>query len=94
MPIRRRDARMALLQKGFREEGRHHGFLFFYYQGKKTNAYTYLSHGPQSRDIDESLLKKMRRELQLDTSKQARDILECPLDGLQFAEILRKKGFI
>jgi len=95
MPIKRRDAKGNLLQKGFKDEkNRDHDYFFFYHEGKKTSAYTYFSRGSQSKDVDDSLLKVMMRPLKLDKSQQVRDLFLCPLDGEQYAEILRGKNII
>jgi hypothetical protein len=94
MPIKYRNAKKSLRDKGFKDENRRdHDYFFFYYQGKKTNAFTYFSRSPGS-EIDVSLLPKMMRELHLDKSRQVHDLLSCPLDSEQYTEILKEKNVI
>ncbi len=94
MPIKCRVAERSLLQKGFKKDQRNHKFFIFYYRDKKTDVFTYLSHGSRSEDIDDSLLKLIKKELRLDDNQQTRDLLNCPLDGQRYAEILLQKGII
>ncbi len=95
MPIKHRVAKNSLLQKGFKDEKkRDHDYFFFYYEGKKTRAYTYFSHGSQSQDVDDSLLTTMMRQLQLDESQQVRDLFLCPLEHEQYVELLMQKNVI
>ena len=93
MPINPKNAKKSLAEKGFKPENRDHNFWFYYHEGKKTNCYTYFSFG-SNKEIDDSLLKKMRKELQLDYIKQARELFSCPLEQRDLITILRKKGCI
>jgi len=94
MPITKRNAKRALQDKGFKEDNsRDHDYWFFYHNGKKTNCYTYFSHG-SGRDIPRTIIKKMKRELQLDTDQQVRDLLNCPLSMDELVAILSSKGYI
>ena len=95
MPIKKREAENSLRGKGFKDEGkRDHDYFFFYFNGKKTNAYTYFSHGSESEDVNENLFKVMKRQLQLDNSQQVRDLLSCPLEQKQYIEVLKQKNII
>ena len=94
MPIKPKKAKKVLADKGFREEkDRDHSYWFFYFEGRKTNCYTYFSHGSNN-EIDNSLLKRMKRELQLDYDNQVKNLLECPLTEQDLVEILSDKGYI
>jgi hypothetical protein len=95
MPIKHRDAKHSLRQKDFREDkDRGDVYFFFYFQGKKTNAFTYFSHGSDSQEITNSLIKRMKKELHLDDNQQVRELLECPLTVEMYIKILRNKNVI
>jgi len=91
MTFRSEEIARALLAKGFREEqGRHRKFVF-YYQGKRTNIRTMLSHG--SKDIQKDLLSAIKRQLQFDTVEQLRDFINCPMEYNDYVAHLQNKGF-
>jgi len=94
MPVKRLKARQSLLQKGFRQHNRDHQFFIYYHQGHQTTCYTYLSYGAGSKEIGDDLLQTMKRELHLDSLKQVRDLLECPMDEQQLGVILSQKGLL
>lgn len=94
MRIRQRDAKSALRRKGFREEERDHTFFFLYWEGRKTSCYSYFSHGSESQELGVGLLKKMQKELHLDTLGQVRDLLRCPLGEEELTRLMRAKGLL
>jgi hypothetical protein len=53
----------ALQRKGFQKEETHHTYYYFIYNGKKTEIYTYLSHG--KKDISPYLRSKMANQLKI-----------------------------
>ncbi len=92
MPIKTREAKTSLLQKGFQLDNRDHIYFRFYYEGKVTRSHTYFSHG--TNEIDDSLLSVMKKQLQLDTNQQVRELFDCPLNENDIIEILRRKNLI
>ncbi len=97
MTLKVRDAKAALLKKGFRREEsrrkkRDHEFYFYYHEGTKTNCWTKFS--SSHTDLSNSLFTSMALELQLDKTQQVKNLFECPLDEEGLKEILRAKGSI
>jgi len=93
MSVDRSLAVRSLQQKGFRlnKSGDH---LYFHheFEGKRTISYTKISHSKKQKDISGDLLLSMRKQLRLDTIKDARDLLSCPMDGDMFNFIMKRKG--
>lgn len=90
MTFRSEEVAKALLAKGFREEqGRHRKFTF-YYQGKRTQIRTMLSHG--SKTIGGDLLSAVKRQLHLDTLEQLRDFINCPMEYDDYITYLQSKS--
>ena len=93
-PIDRQQVERALREKGFVsvERGRDHRFYYFHHKGKKTLAKTKVSTGSAYKQYDDSLFRLMRNGLQLDKTRQVRDLLECPLSESDYVDILVKRG--
>jgi len=64
----------ALQRKGFQKEETHHTYYYFYYNGKKTEIYTYLSHG--KKDISSHLRSKMANQLRI-TPDDFDKLIDC-----------------
>lgn len=94
MQIERRIIESNLPSKGFVEENTHHKYFYHEYNGLRTGAYTYTSHGSQYKTYGIPLLKRMKKELRLDTLKQVVDLFACPLDGEGYNRILIEKSII
>ncbi len=90
MQIEKRDVELALPKKGFERDNSHHIYFKHRYQGKYTGAYTYVSHGMKS--IGNSIIKQMKNQLRLDNSHQVVDLVNCPISGDDYIQILRSKG--
>ena len=80
--IAARVAQRSLRQKGFALEDRDHRYYIHRdSSGRKTGAYVYFSHGLSgSVQLPPGLLKRMCRELGLQTIQQVTDLLQCPMD--------------
>lgn len=83
-----------LPKKGFQKETSHHIYYHHEYNGRKTGAYTYISHGASHKEVDGDILTKMRKQLKLQTNRQAANLFECPLDGNDYNQLLIQSGFI
>mgnify|MGYP000302156954 CR=1 FL=1 len=83
-----------LLRKGFVLVPAKQSHKYFYpeYNGKKTGAYAYTSHGSNYKTYGDELLKRMRVLLKLDTLKDVKDLLLCPMDADTYNNKLIEKG--
>jgi hypothetical protein len=86
-----RDVRGALVRKGFTETGggRDHIFYFLYYNQKKTNVWTKISHNET--DIRAPLLSGMAKQLKI-TNREFGDFIECSLDGDGYIRLLIERN--
>ena len=93
MKVDRLEAIRSLRQKGFREDKtRDHIYFYHEYNGKETGPCTKISHSRRVRDISGDLLLSMRKQLRLDTNRDAVDLLSCPMDGDEFNSKMKAKG--
>ena len=93
MKVDRSKIERSLRKKGFRKDpAGHHVYFYHEYAGKKTGVKTFLSHSKKAKDISGDLLEKMKRQLRLDTTKEAVDLFECPMGGDEFNAIMIRKG--
>lgn len=82
------------LRRGFVLQETHHRYYYHEFKGKRTRAYTYVSMGSNYRTYGDALMKRMKKELCLDTLQEVRRLLHCEMDGEEYNEILRSKGLI
>ncbi len=84
----------TLPKKGFVLDPAKQGHKYFMheYNGKRTGAYTYTSHGSNYKTYGDTLLKPMRMQLRLETLKEVRDLLLCPMDADAYNKKLIEKG--
>jgi hypothetical protein len=95
MQVDRRKIESNLLRKGFRtEEVPHHRYFHHEYNGLLTGSYTYTSRGASYKSYGTSLLKRMKKQLRLDTTRQVVDLCKCPMSGDAYNQILKQKGLI
>jgi hypothetical protein len=84
-----------LPKKGFRKEkSGHHIYFYHEYKGRETGVYTYTSHSAKLKDISGDLLTSMRKQLRLETNKEAIDLFKCPMDGNAFKQVMINKNII
>lgn len=92
MKVTRIEIEKNLPKKGFRKDSsRHHIYFYHEYKGQETGAYTFISHSVKQKDVKGDLLLSMRKQLRLDTAREAADLMKCPMDGKKFNRILEKK---
>ncbi|HKZ42032.1 MAG TPA: hypothetical protein VJ044_13800 [Candidatus Hodarchaeales archaeon] len=84
----------SLIRKGFVLEETHHRYYYHEVNGKRSRAYTYVSTGSKYKSYGDSLFKRMKKELCLDTLLEVRRLLHCEMDGAEYNEILKSKGLI
>lgn len=93
MKVERKDILKNLRKKGFiKEEDGHHIYFHHCVNGRKTGPYTYVSHD-KIKTKTFSDVTKIRKQLALDSNKEAVDLISCPMDGETYNEILRRKGY-
>jgi hypothetical protein len=81
----------ALKSKGFHlDEHRHHRYLTLHVDGRSTTVRTRLSHGRG--DYGDDLLSKMQKQLYLPWKRDLLDLIDCPLSGDGYVELLRQQG--
>ncbi len=92
MQIDRKTIESSLRTKGFVEEGGDHKYFYHEVDGKRTGAYTYTSRGSVYKTYGDTLLKRMKIQLRLDSLTQVKRLLECSMDGDEYNSILREKS--
>lgn len=88
-----KDISSALKKKGFSENRKkHHIYYIFYDGGKKTEVYTFISHGES--EYGDGLLSKVKRQLCLESKTEFNDFIECPMTKEQYRDLLLERGYI
>ena len=83
----------TLKKKGFVEErDGHHALYYLYVDGLKTTIYTYMSHGPGSKDYGKKLMGQVKKQLKFEDTKKAERFLDCPMKEVEYVEMLRDLG--
>lgn len=81
----------ALLKKGFKKtEESHHTYYILWVNGKKTDIYTYLSHGKSSKDYGSPLMGKVKSQLRFKDNALAEDFFDCPMTEGQYLKMLKE----
>ena len=89
MKVTRAAISKNLPKKGFlKEESGHHIYFYHEYKGMETGAYTYISHSAKQKDVSGDLLLSMRKQLNLETIREAVDLIKCPINKQEFNRIL------
>jgi len=84
-----------LLTKGFERDAQgHHIFFRHQVDGKYSSAFAKISHSKKMKDISRDILTSIKRQLKLDRTQEAKDLLECPMSGEEYNQILRRKGIL
>lgn len=89
-----KDIEKTLLKKGFQKlssnKKSHHSFYYFIYQGRKSNIYTFLSHG--AKDYGQELMNKIKKQLKFQEAKIAESFLDCPFKEEDYISMLKTMG--
>lgn len=92
MPRKQNEVEKSLCSKGFHPaKGDHNYFHYYSKAGKKTRIFTKTSHG--SREIDDSLLGCMARQVKLSRGDFDR-LIDCPLDRDTYEKKLIDQGLV
>jgi len=89
MKVDRSEISKNLPKKGFRKEpSGHHIYFYHEYKGQETGVCTYISHSAKQKDVSGDLLLSMRKQLKLETTREAVDLIKCPINKEEFNRIL------
>ncbi len=95
MKVDKRLAMKSLSKKGFkRDETGDHIYFLHQRDGKETGIKTYVSHSPKQKDISGDLLHSMKRQLRLQTTQEARDLLDCAMGAETYVNLLVDRGHL
>lgn len=93
MQLSRRAIEGSLQQKGFVvDDDSHHRYFHHEYDGKRTGVFTYTSR--TLKDYGDPLLSSMRKQLKLDTVRQLRDLVNCPMSQDEYNAHLKDKELL
>ena len=98
MPMSNGDLRGKVIGKirgAFEVVERHSGHLYYdIYYGGKVVVTTYQSNTSPGKDIPDSILGKIKRQLRLNSSQQLHDLKNCPMSAEDYLNLLKSKGII
>lgn len=94
MPIPKRLIEKSLRKKGFVQDNNDHRYFYHEFNGKRTGAYAYTSHGSKIKEYDNRLIDILKKELRLNTLKETKDLLKCPMDKTKYESILKDRGIL
>jgi hypothetical protein len=101
--IPRKTIERSLSEKGFKllksKKGKGvnagHRWYAFYYKGKEyRHISAMISHAPNYKTYDKTLLIKMRTRLHLDRLQDVRGLLSCPMGKQEYLAILINKQIV
>jgi hypothetical protein len=89
-----REARRALLQKGFKKDPKqtHHEYYYLYINDRITGIYTYLSHKSDGDDLGRNVISGMKSQMKLQSNQQVLDFIACSISYQRYLEILEEDG--
>lgn len=94
-PLERKTIEKGLSNKGFRLANKDHRYYVLYYKNQKTKIRTKISTSSKKHRVyGDDLLLKIRRQLELDSTKLLLQFLECSVSYAQYIKILTKKGIL
>lgn len=89
------DIQSSLAKKGFVcEDDRDHKYYHHKLDGRYTGVKTKFSRGSNFKRLDPSLLSRIKKQLRLNTSREFRELVECPMSKDDYVQILRTKGVL
>ena len=91
-PIPVKEAEASLQRKGFVQVNNNHRMFYLYHDDKDTGIRTMTSHS--GGEIHDNLVSSMKRQLKLDTNRQTRDLLCCPMGKDAYIQFLKHKDII
>ena len=85
------DINRNLQKKGFVSRPGDHNYYFFYFEGKKTDIFTKVSHS--SDEVGDPLISKMSKQLKL-SKEQFLKFVRCTIKEEEYKEILVEQGYL
>ncbi len=93
MKVDRKAAEVSLSAKGFRrDKSKDHIYFYHEYKGQESGIKTFVSHSAKYKDIGPDNLKSMTRQLKLQSLKETKDLLECPMSESDYNKHLLETG--
>lgn len=94
MPLKRSIVERSLESKGFvKAFGDHSFYIYHSKKGLKTIVRTKTSFGSGHKDISDSLVSQMAKQCKIST-KDFRNLVECPLSRDEYEAKLLQQGFV
>ena len=85
----------AFRQKGLVcEEATDHRKWIVLHEGKYTAVFTKVSRSPKHKDIDDTNLAKMSRQLRFRALHDFKEFVGCPITQEIYLELLKEQGYI
>ena len=94
MQLERKLIESSLLKKGFVKVENKHSYFHHEYNGQRTGAFTYLSHGSGYKDYGIKLIKRMKPQLRLNSNKDVIELCSCPMSSEKYIETLKSNNVI
>ena len=88
------DIESALMKKGFeKRDGAKHTIFTYRHQGLTTPIFIKLSRGSGYKNIGDSLLAQISKQVRL-TKQHFLRLVDCPMSAEEYKNVLRSSGFI
>lgn len=93
-PRKSRDVIGALEKKGFalNPKKAHHAFYYLMVDGRRSNIYTYFSHG--ARECSGYLMGMIKKQMCFPSAEKADLFFDCDMDGAQYVDMLKELGHL
>lgn len=93
--LARRQIEKAFGQKGLvPEEAKGHRKWILLHEGRYTGIFTKISRSPKYKEIDDTTLGRISRQLKFRMLHQFKDFVECPVTQEMYLELLREQHYI
>ena len=91
MTFKKRKIRSSLRKKGFEEDkdGKHISLTYITLDGNESPIKTHVSHGSKSRDLGDSLISEMAKQVKLST-EDFKQLVLCKMGQADYEEIIKK----
>lgn len=80
----------GLIKKGFQKRQSDHVHLVFYYNDKRTEIWTKVSHGG-NKEIGDNLIKKMCKQLKLN-KQEFKNLVDCTISKEDYVQKLKNQN--
>ena len=88
------DIERSLRGKGFeKDEGAKHTIYVLIHEGKKTPIFTFASRGAGAKEVGDSLIGPMARQLKI-KKQEFHQLIECTLTGEGYVSLLKQRSIL